>query len=313
MRRFSLAVVVAAAVALFAVPSAATTIGQTFVPNPIGPSCSEGFTRIQGTSPGGQYAAPSNGVITAWSFDAGPGPPRLRFKVAHPEGGNTFTIVGESDLKTPTPNQLNTYTDVRVPVRTGDVIGFYLADTAPCFRDASGYQENIRFGDVLPGAQASFDADLPNDNQLDVSALLEPDCDKDGLGDETQDANLSTCAPGTVPPGTANVTCKGIPATIVGTSGNDVRIASPGRDVMVGLAGNDTLSGRGGKDVICGGAGKDLLKGGKGNDFLSGQKGNDTLKGGPGKDKLSGKKGKDLCVGGPGKDKAKGCEKTKSI
>jgi len=163
--------------ALLAAPSsagAATQIGQTFIPNPVGPSCSAGFTRVQGTSPGGQYASPANGVITAWSFDAGPGPPRLRFKVAHPEGGNSFTIVGESDLKTPTPNQLNTYTDVRVPVRTGDVIGFYLADSAPCNRAASGYQENIRFGDVLPGAQASFDADLPNDNQLDVSAVLVP-------------------------------------------------------------------------------------------------------------------------------------------
>ena len=165
------------ALALLAAPSsagAATQIGQTFVPNPVGPSCSDGFTRLQGTSPGGQYTAPADGVITTWSFDAGPGPPRLRFKVAHPEGGNSFTIVGESDVKTPTPNQLNTYTDVRVPVRTGDVIGFYLVDPAPCFRQASGYQENIRFGDVLPGATASFDVDLPNDNQLDVSAVLVP-------------------------------------------------------------------------------------------------------------------------------------------
>jgi len=114
-------------------------------------------------------------------------------------------------------------------------------------------------------------------------------------------------------PGTAAATCKGKPATIIGTNGNDVLKGTPGKDVIVGLAGNDKLSGLAGNDLICGGAGKDTLKGGSGNDFLSGQKGNDKLYGQKGNDKLSGKKGKDLCVGGPGKDKAKGCEKTKSI
>jgi hypothetical protein len=181
---------------------AATQIGQTFLPNPLGPNCSDGFTRLQGTSPGGQYAAPSAGVLTAWSFEAGPSPPRLRFKAAHPEGGNSFTIVGESDLRTPVPNQVNTYSDVRIPVRPGDVIGFYLADIAPCYRVASGYQENIRNADALPGGTASFDLDLPNSNQLDVSAVLEPDCDSDGFGDETQDPDISSCNPDTVAPDT---------------------------------------------------------------------------------------------------------------
>jgi hypothetical protein len=99
-------------------------------------------------------------------------------------------------------------------------------------------------------------------------------------------------------------TCKGKPATIVGTAGSDVRTGSRGRDVIVGLGGNDRLSGLAGNDLICGGAGKDNLSGGKNNDKLYGQKG---------KDKLRGKAGKDLCVGGPGEDTAKACEKTKSI
>lgn len=101
-------------------------------------------------------------------------------------------------------------------------------------------------------------------------------------------------------------TCKGKPATIVGTDGNDVRSGTPGRDVIVGLAGKDKLSGLAGNDLICGGKGADLLKGGPGNDFLSGQKGNDKLLGQKGKDKLSGKKGKDILRGGAGKDKLKG-------
>jgi Trypsin/RTX calcium-binding nonapeptide repeat (4 copies) len=88
-------------------------------------------------------------------------------------------------------------------------------------------------------------------------------------------------------------TCKGIPATIGATNGNDIRRGTPGRDVMVGLGGNDKLSGFAGNDLICGGKGKDTLNGGKGNDKLYGQKGKDTLKGGAGKDALKGGAGND--------------------
>jgi glucose/arabinose dehydrogenase len=119
------------------------------------------------------------------------------------------------------------------------------------------------------------------------------------------------CAPQTPPPpptplgaaGAAPPTCKGIPATIVGTDGSDVLSGTPGKDVIVGLGGNDKLSGLAGNDLICGGAGRDTLKGGKGNDKLYGEAGKDTLKGGPGKDTLKGGPGKDKLNGGPGKDK----------
>jgi hypothetical protein len=37
---------------------------------------------------------------------------------------------------------------------------------------------------------------------LDVSATLEPDCDNDGFGDETQDSDIASCTPDTSPPET---------------------------------------------------------------------------------------------------------------
>jgi Ca2+-binding RTX toxin-like protein len=141
--------------------------------------------------------------------------------------------------------------------------------------------------------------DMGTSFRILLSAQLESDCDQDGYGDETQDGDLSTCPPA---PGVA--TCKGKPATIVGTNGNDVRTGSPGSDVIVGLAGNDTLSGLADNDVICGGAGKDKIKGGADQDTLLGQKGKDKLKGGG---------GADLCKGGKGKDTASKCEVEKSI
>ena len=98
------------------------------------------------------------------------------------------------------------------------------------------------------------------------------------------------------PRGQAPHTCKGKPATIVGTNGSDVRKGTPGKDVIVGLGANDKLSGLAGNDLICGGAGKDTLNGGKGKDKLYGEAGKDTLKGGPGKDILKGGAGKDWFV-----------------
>jgi RTX calcium-binding nonapeptide repeat (4 copies) len=293
-----------------AVPSgagAATTVGETFTPTTV---CFTNQTLLQTTSPGAQYAVPSDGVITRWSFQASAAnvPTGLKFKVARPAGGNNFTVVGESTQVPPVASTLNNYF-VQIPVRAGDLIGFYVVspgNTRLCgINPVAGFAVHVIIGDVSPGTTAAFGPQVGP--KLDVSALLEADCDKDGLGDETQDQNLSSCAPGTIPPpapGAATATCRGIAATIVGTNGSDVRTGSQGQDVIAALGGNDTLSGLGGNDVICGGAGKDSLRGGKGKDSLLGQKGKDALNGGP---------SRDFCKGGKGNDTASKCEIEKSI
>jgi hypothetical protein len=294
------------ATALMVAPSGAsgaTTIGETFTP----PSfCAANNSRLQTESPGGQYAAPTDGVITQWSFQANASPPQLKFKVGRPTGvANEFTIVGQSEQVPIIPNLLN-QNFVRIPVNAGDIIGSWSATDGNCVRAQAGYTYRFRSGDVQPPTTAPFTGDGTG-FQIDISAVLESDCDNDGLGDETQDTNLSTCAPGTIPPpapGAATATCRGLPATIVGTAGSDVRTGSLGRDVIAGLGGSDTLSGIAGNDVICGGAGKDTLRGGKGKDSLLGQKGKDALRGGGAKDK---------CIGGKGNDTAAKCEVEKSI
>jgi CSLREA domain-containing protein len=104
------------------------------------------------------------------------------------------------------------------------------------------------------------------------------------------------------------VMCDGLPATIVGTSGNDTIVGTTGADVIAGLGGNDTIYGKGGNDHICGGDGKDTIIGGSGNDRLFGGAGNDTLKGGDGNDYLDGGGGTDKCVGGTGTNTKAHCE-----
>src|SRR2546423_11480214 len=74
-------------------------------------------------------------------------------------------------------------------------------------------------------------------------------------------------------------TCLGLPATIVGTAGNDVLNGTPGNDVIIGLGGDDTINGLGGNDTICGDDGNDHLYGGAGNDAIQGGNGDDVIQG----------------------------------
>ena len=289
MRRFSFASLVAAA-AFIAVPggaSAATTVGETFDPNFV---CSPNITRLQSTSPGGQYTVPTAGVITRWSFQADAAPPQIKFKVGRSAGGNDYTIIGESARVTPAANTLNSYF-TQISVAPFDVIGTYTATQGDCLRQPSpGYIRHTTPGDIVPPATATFTTVA--ESQLDVSATLESDCDSDGLGDETQDRDLTGA--GCPPP----LTCGGQRLTIVGSAGPDEIIGTANRDVIGALGGNDKVSGLAGKDLICGGAGKDTLKGGGSKDKLLGQKGADTLKGGG---------GNDTCKGGKGRDVEKSC------
>jgi hypothetical protein len=176
--------------------SAATTLGQTFEPLD---DFTAGWTGLQAQSPGNQYAAPSPGIITSWSFQASASsvPQGLKLKVGRPAGGTDFTIVGESGPKNPTASQLNIYTDVSIPVQTGDVIGLYMgslnANTYSNRDSDSGFGEVEDFGDFALGNTNSYGG--PFHLQLDVSATVEPDADNDGFGDETQDqcpTNAST-------------------------------------------------------------------------------------------------------------------------
>jgi hypothetical protein len=188
--------------------SAATTLGETFVP-------ADSFTQptigLQAQSPGNQYAAPSPGVITSWSFQASFGavPQGLKLKVGRSAGGADFTIVGESAPKNPVSNQLNTYTDLSIPVQAGDVIGLwpgtavFEAHFFNTVRIDTGFAGVEHVGDLAPNDTDTFSG--PAGEQIDVSAKLEPDADRDGFGDETQDqcpADASTqgaCAPSPAP------------------------------------------------------------------------------------------------------------------
>jgi hypothetical protein len=277
--------------------TAAIEVGRALTPTD---NCVVGFTRLQTASVGSVYSVPSPGVLTAWSFRAASTPPLMRLKVGRPAGGTDYTIVGESDPESTSANALTTF-PTRLPVQTGDLLGEYQASNGECARPTTGFSFRYVTGDQPVGTKASFDA-FPGFKELPIAAILEPDCDNDGLGDETQDDVLSGCGPGgqdLAPP-----TCKGKRLSMIGTAGADQIAGTAAADVIEAQGGNDTVAALGAKDVVCGGPGKDKLKGGKGADSLLGQKGKDKLKGGG---------GRDFCKGGKGEDTASACEVEKSI
>jgi Ca2+-binding RTX toxin-like protein len=133
-------------------------------------------------------------------------------------------------------------------------------------------------------------------------------------------------------------TCQGVPATLVGTPGNDTLNGTAGNDVIVagagddgirGLAGNDRICGDAGNDTVLGGDGDDTVFGGSGADSIRGEAGNDTLLGNPGSgstddtgdainggdgnDWIDGWTGNDTLVGGTGDDQIMGVEGTDTV
>ena len=291
---------------------AAVSIGQ-LAPSSPPMGCSTGpsdFAQVA-VSSGNSYVVPplspaSAQVVTSWSHNATAGAGQtLKMKVWRQLASIVYTVVGHDGPRNLTGGALNTF-QTSIPVQPGDVLGINSqnAATVPnaCLFSAPGDPGPLgNFGDTADGAESPLGTNIPN-FRVNATALLEADCDNDGLGDETQDALLSGCGPGgqdVAPP-----TCKGQRLSMVGTAGPDQIAGTAVADAISTLGGNDTVMALGGKDVLCGGAKKDTLKGGKGQDTLLGQKGKDTLNGGG---------GKDFCNGGQGNDTATKCEVVKSI
>jgi Ca2+-binding RTX toxin-like protein len=285
--------------ATLAAPSpagAAVSLGQTGAPNL---DCGGQFYLIQSATEGNPgYAVPSGpyGVITSWSFQASPNPGIGRLFVWRPTAApDKFIYVDSTGTEIFGLGVVSTFA-TRLPVQVGDVLGMLATQNCRLGGQPAGDEVRYFTSATEPPKGSTQTTTTLFGTRILIAADVEPDSDRDGFGDESQDqcptdATIQGPCPQPPPP---PPTCKGTPATIVGTGGNDVRKGTSGKDVMVGLGGNDKLSGLAGNDLICGGAGKDTLKGGKGNDKLYGGAGKDTLRGGPGKDKLK---------GGPGKDK----------
>jgi Ca2+-binding RTX toxin-like protein len=280
------------ALALPAPTLAATTIGEATGSGT--QICTTDWTWVQdATAPSSpSYAVPAGGgVITRWSHTVSSDTPTtatLRLKVFRKTGTKTYLTVGHSAIEPLTSDGLMVFA-TRIKVKAGDLLGLRTGGTegTDCYRtgqsgDVAELQGNT--GEPDPPVGTTFNSTFAEMFVLNVAAVVEPDCDTDGRGDESQDRNTASCLP---------LRCNGNQLTRVGTNGPDKLVGTRARDVIAALGGNDVIRGLAGKDILCGGAGRDRLLGGGGRDTLLGQAGRDTLRGGPGRDKLRGGPGRD--------------------
>ena len=115
-------------------------------------------------------------------------------------------------------------------------------------------------------------------------------------------ARLTPGIAAAAPTAATRARCAGRPATIAGTTRDDILRGTRRADVIASLGGDDVVLGAGGNDIICLGTGNDRAHGGAGADLVRGGPGRDLILGGPGPDLLIGNGALDLARGGPGQD-----------
>lgn len=197
---------IAGLLGLAALPAAAPaseTLGMVGDPG----ICSDGISGNTYVSPsvaaGPDYIANAPGVITSWSANAD-NSLTLRtwqFDVLKPDGGTNYTVTQKDGVRTlQTPSALNVFTGLHIPINAGDTVGVYIptgqgAGSGACLDHTGPMADQFESfgGDPPTGTSTAFSAPQGN-ARLNLAAIVEPDADKDGFGDETQDKCASQAA-----------------------------------------------------------------------------------------------------------------------
>jgi hypothetical protein len=179
--------------------AALVTIGQT---QETAENCTAGFDWVQPTvTSGNPYVVPAGtptGTITSWSSQANLHGGAMTMKVFRHVTGTTYRVIGHDGPRPMTASVINTFSGFSIPVQAGDVLGASAGAGLPaCIFDATGdavWLDPLR-QDLADGGQAAFQPQA--NNRLNLIAVVEPDADRDGFGDETQDHCLGAAGPQT--------------------------------------------------------------------------------------------------------------------
>lgn len=140
---------------------------------------------------GAGYTIPSDGVITSWRVNRDSGIGYEALKIIGPGSSpSNKVITGSSEFEFfTTTGEVSRNT--RISVKANDQLGLYGTSDQHCRVGATG--ENVSFSNATVGGNGAvgssftlFGSPITN-SRLVVSATLEPDADRDGFGDETQD------------------------------------------------------------------------------------------------------------------------------
>jgi PASTA domain len=159
-----------------------------------------GCLLVNDAIPSRELAAPFSGVIVRWHVRLGTATEAqaIRIRVLKRVAPEEFKIVGSSPLEL-VPKGAGTYAfPAALPIAAGDEVGIESDNEKTISLTATSAGASFLFFNV-----AGFDATetgppfFPpiSNSELTYNVEVEPDCDHDGLGDETQDPNTSSCHP----------------------------------------------------------------------------------------------------------------------
>lgn len=194
MRRYAAAVsTLALAAGLAVIPSPALAASSNFGNGCIATNINAGVTYVlTAGDPANPLpaTAPLTGVITEVAIslppEASSGPYPQKVKVVRPAATpGQYTFVAES-ASLPTGPGAGPF-EVRLPVKAGDLLGLGgAAGALICSPQSAGNVLASYTGDVPVGTTAAPAGGGPGAS-IPLVATVEPDVDKDGFGDETQD------------------------------------------------------------------------------------------------------------------------------
>jgi hypothetical protein len=175
--------------------SAAVTIGSALGTSQTTLSCTNpgDCTVVQTALPGRRVTSPIDGVVVRWRVKNTSSPIPGRFRILRRQTGTTFTGVASAQAGTGDCPDV-CVNEARLPICTGDYIGIdgptgasggarnttgaVLAGWTPFLRDGETRGSDFRLGA----------------SEIALNADVEPDADRDGFGDETQDSDPTTPA-----------------------------------------------------------------------------------------------------------------------
>src|SRR4051794_21677076 len=190
--------VLAAALAAPASSLGAVTIGSSLStsPNDNLPCMSSAVctaTNLSSTTPAvNGLTSPINGVVVKWSTKSGSAGNPVTFRVLRPGAGASYTGVATGTTGTTSgSNKVDTF-NTQTSIKAGDAAGINPGNSALVFAAGTAqdsvvtWQSANSFPNGLTNG-ASGTGSVFGSKQVMVQAVVEPDADNDGLGDETQD------------------------------------------------------------------------------------------------------------------------------
>jgi len=154
-----------------------------------------GSLPVLNQEPGG-VTSPIDGVIVRWRIKMGALTIAVTPRVVRPGASQSATGGGTGETVVPAVSQVSVF-PTRLPVRAGDGIGVDFNGTMGSLTSlastvgASEFSWQPPLQDGAPPATGNSTADREDLFNADV----EPDCDSDGFGDETQDPSVDGCSP----------------------------------------------------------------------------------------------------------------------